>query len=316
MYKIFEDTNNDLSRLGIVNDDTDEYVSIIPQFGANINELVMKHGSGLIAILDGNTKKDQFKGSGIFNSAKLLPFPNRIENGIYSFNGQNYQLEINYKNEGNAIHGLIYDKPFELIHSESSETFAEIVLAYQYDARLSGFPFKYKVEMVYRLEVNKGLICKTNVLNTDNKPMPFGDGWHPFFSFNKSIDDLYLKFSAEELILVDDRLIPTGEFKKFDQYNSLAPIKNAEFDTCFLLSQRSKEHTTEIYDPETNARISIWQETGPRKYNYLQIYTPLQRKSIAIEPMTCNVNAFNNHKGLIILNPGEHFRANYGIRVD
>ena len=72
---------------------------------------------------------------------------------------------------------------------------------------------------------------------------------------------------------------------------------------------------TELYDPQRDLRIVLWQETGKRKYNYLQIFTHPSRMSIAIEPMTCNIDAFNNKEGLITLKSDESFKACYGIRL-
>ena len=59
----------------------------------------------------------------------------------------------------------------------------------------------------------------------------------------------------------------------------------------------------------------MWQEAGPGAYRYLQVYTPPGRESIAIEPMTCAPNAFNNGMGLIRLDPGEAFTASFGISL-
>ena len=83
MYKIIEEMQNDLPRLKISDEKSGEYVSFIPLFGANVNELVLRKGADLISLLDGNTRKEQFIGSGIFNSAKLLPFPNRVASFFY-----------------------------------------------------------------------------------------------------------------------------------------------------------------------------------------------------------------------------------------
>ena len=47
--------------------------------------------------------------------------------------------------------------------------------------------------------------------------------------------------------------------------------------------------------------------------NYLQIYTPASRDCIAIEPMTCAANAFNNGMGTISLKAGEKKSVAYGV---
>jgi aldose 1-epimerase len=145
--------------------------------------------------------------------------------------------------------------------------------------------------------------------------MPFAEGWHPFFGFNVPVDRLFLKFSADRLILVDQRMIPTGETVRYDHFNQLKKIGDTLFDSCFKLKAGQNLHTTELYNPEKDLTVMLWQETGPKRYNFLQVYIPPSRQSIALEPMTCNINAFNNGEGLQILEPGECYEASYGIRI-
>ena len=45
-------------------------------------------------------------------------------------------------------------------------------------------------------------------------------------------------------------------------------------------------------------------------------YIPPDRSSIALEPMTCKANAFNNGDGLITLAPGESFEGSFGVYVN
>jgi len=221
--------------------------------------------------------------------------------------------KFKYKDEGNAVHGLVYDKPFSILSKNIEEQFAEIIFSYDYDGDVPGYPFKYKIKISYMLDCKKGFFSKTIVQNKSNSEIPFGDGWHPFLTFNKNINNLYLKINTTEKILFDNGLIPTGAKEEYNRFNSLMKIGDVEFDNCYLLSNINKKHITELYDEKQNLKIILWQETEIGKYNYLQIYTPPHRTSIAIEPMTCNVNSFNNKEGLNILKPFEKFVADYGV---
>ena len=54
-------------------------------------------------------------------------------------------------------------------------------------------------------------------------------------------------------------------------------------------------------------------------YRYLQLFTgdPLpdvDRRSLAVEPMTCAPNAFRSGDGLLVLEPGESATATWGIQ--
>ncbi len=315
MFQILEEQQNDLTRLKIVNEKTGEYVSIIPQYGANINELVLRNKSGLYSVLDGNKKNEDFAGGGIYNSAKMIPFPNRIEDGSYAFKGKDYQLDMNFPHEKNAIHGLICDKPFNVLNKKATELSGEISFAFQYDQEHKGFPFKFETRISCNLVGGEGLVCTTRVTNNGQQSMPFGDGWHPYFKFDKKVDDIYLKFLSKHIIDVDHRSIPTGKVEEYDEFHTLKPIKDTEFDSCFLLQGEGKIHRAEIYDAQKDVTVIVWQEIGSQAYNYLQVYIPQSRMSIALEPMTCNINAFNNQDGLIILEPGDSFEGRYGVSI-
>ena len=48
---------------------------------------------------------------------------------------------------------------------------------------------------------------------------------------------------------------------------------------------------------------------GSNQYRYCQLFTPPDRLSIAVEPMSCCADAVNNYEGLIRLMPGDTFDA-------
>ena len=45
-----------------------------------------------------------------YASSIMFPFANRINNGKYTFMGEEFQLHCNEKKSNNALHGLIYNK--------------------------------------------------------------------------------------------------------------------------------------------------------------------------------------------------------------
>ena len=315
MFEIVEENKNGLNCVIIKNNNTKEYISIVPQFGASVNEITFRKGKKLISVLDGNRSKDSFKGKDIFKGAKLFPFVNRIKGGYYSFSGANHQLDINYPEEGNAAHGFVYKEQFSLADKIIEKSLARAIFNYHYHGTAKGYPFKFILELSYTLDASNGFSCKTKIINTGKQSLPFGDGWHPLISFNKSVDEIYLKLPEAELILVDENLIPTGERKPYPKFSNSSLIGNTCLDNCFYLKSKENKHWIEIYDPQQDIRLVTWQDAGEQKYNYLQIYIPPERKSISIEPMTSNINSFNNGEGLLILEPGKIFTANYGLNI-
>ena len=310
MFKIIHETQNDLERVKILNTITDEYVSIIPKMGANINEIVLKKENKLYSVLEGKKSKEEFDGMNIYNSAVLFPFPNRVENGRYEFEEKSYQLPINHPAEGHALHGFVCDKTFEIIHQESSDSIAEIILFYEYDGSYPGYPFPFQMNIKYRLD-EKGFSCFTEILNFGKDSMPMSEGWHPYFSFGGSVDNIQLQVPDADIIITD-KLIPTGDKQPYTHFKNPETINENEFDTCFLLKSNKERYETKLINPDEQITVVLWQD---KKYKYLQIYTPPERTSVALEPMTGNVNNFNNKEDLIILKTGEKINLSYGVEL-
>jgi aldose 1-epimerase len=107
-------------------------------------------------------------------------------------------------------------------------------------------------------------------------------------------------------------MMPTGKLIP-EEYDNAITVGNKEFDTGFVLDNLEEKASTEIYDPELDLRIIVWQETGKWKYNYLQVFIPPNRRSIAVEPMTCAADALNNRTGLMVLEPQQSFAATCGV---
>ena len=290
--------------------------SIVPAFGANVSSLTLTKNAAPHRIIAGNTTAEDFAGKGVFRGAKLFPFPNRLKDGTYTFGSATYHMELNYPEEHNACHGFVYDKPFTIERETSGNGDASVTLAYRYDGSLTGYPFPFLLRVGYSLSEADGFSCETRVENTGTAPMPLGDGWHPFFTLGRKVDSLLLHFNAKELIEVGERSVPDGQRHVYDAFAAPEAIGEAAFDTCFMVQgDRRGIHTAELHDREADLTIGLWQETGKGKYNYLQVYTPPDRLSIALEPMSCNIDAFNNREGLITLKPGETFRGRYGVKL-
>ena len=142
MFEIVEENKNGLNCVIIKNIYTKEYVSIVPEFGANVNEITLKKKDTLISVLDGNISKDSFKGMDIFKGAKLFPFANRIKKGCYSFDGVEHKLKINYPEEGNAVHGFVYKEKFSLADKIIGKKSARVIFNYNYLGNSSWLSFQ------------------------------------------------------------------------------------------------------------------------------------------------------------------------------
>lgn len=316
MFKIQEDSFGNLTQMELNNVLSGEYVTIIHDYGTNINELVLQANKKNIPLLRGTNDSREMAKKQWFKGAKLAPFPNRVKDGKYKFNGKDYQMPRNGDAKKNSIHGFLFNKPFDLISHSESSTECNVEFEFTHNGKHEGYPFPFRMNIVYALSED-GFECVTTVKNMGKEAMPFGDGWHPYFKTGTLVDRLQLILPDCEELEVDGGLIPTGKKKPYTRFSDLETIGKTEFDTPFAIKVRERDDTAyiQLYDPDRNFQITLWQEVGKNKYNYFQIYIPQDRQSIAIEPMTCAPDAFNNGIGLIVLEPGESFTGTYGVTL-
>ena len=293
--KHIQDKNNSIRYLELIDQDSSSYAKIDLNLGGSLQELIL-------------SKKDIISGENnlpyenSYSSSILFPFVNRIENGSYNFNHKTFKLHKNESNGHNAIHGLVHDKTFQLIEQEISDKNASVVISYTEINPDLGFPFKYSISLKYVLS-KEALKLNVDIENKDQHAFPFGLGWHPYFKTN----DLYnsqLKINSSKQILVNEKMIPNGEA----DIHWVTPIKIEDkiFDDCFILNNNEVELKT----PEYHLNFNFFSDE-----NYLQIFTPHHRKSIAIEPQTAPANSFNTKMGLRILNPNEIFNISWKIQL-
>lgn len=251
--------------------------------GGRVQQL-MYNGHKVIDDLEHMPYQQSYAGSILF------PFANRIQNGTYQFKDETYHLSCNEIDKGNAIHGLIYNKKFEVFNSNESEDANEITLIYEEKDPPKGFPFLFQVKLIYTL-TNLQLSLKVEVQNTGAKAFPFNLGWHPYF-YCDDFDTSFLSFNSHKVVIMNEKMIALGINERLIE-NPFS-LKNKELDDCYVLNGREVSFFTPNYKIELQ---------GFPKSNFLQLYTPPNENRIAIEPMTGISDSFNHKKGLQMLKP-------------
>ncbi|MBX2921709.1 MAG: aldose 1-epimerase [Chitinophagaceae bacterium] len=274
-------------------------VEIVPACGAMLHAFTVKGPLNIIHSYASKTEFDTSAESGGFKGLKLSPFPCRIQNATYRFNGKEYRFNNNLSN-GSAIHGLLYRQAFTVTEETVTEKEASVKLLYSYPATDPGYPFAYDCVITYTLQAGNALTISTRITNTGKAPLPVADGWHPYFGFGKSVDELELQFASEQ-VLEFINLIPSGKILPNAGFVTPERIGSTELDNSFILDFSKPQPLCVLRDP-----VSQWQlEFYPEKsYPYLQVYIPPHRKSIAIENLSAPPDSFNNGIGLITLPPG------------
>lgn len=314
MYTIEKKKLGKFEKVVLMNTETNEFVSFIPTFGTLVQEIVLqKNGGQLFSLLDSPKDADEIEKNEWYQGAHLAPFPNRINCGQYKFNTQTYSLPINFPNEGHAIHGFLYNKKFTVTDFSSTKDGAEASAEYHYDGELGGYPFPFLIHLTYTLS-KEGFSCSVRAKNIGGGTMPFGYGWHPYFTFHKAADKIELLLPRVRRV-VTENMIPNGDTAPYEKFSSFEEIRDEIFDTTFEIIS-SKKTETILRDKEDGLSIKIWQESEPGKLNFLQVFIPPSRTSVAIEPTTSAPNAFNNGIGLITLAPGEQFASSFGVSIE
>ncbi|GGK57433.1 MULTISPECIES: aldose 1-epimerase [Flavobacteriaceae] len=296
MYKITITKNENplLNEVIIFNKELNFTSSIFPNLGASLQKLDYNG----IEIIDGISANDDglktYKNK--YNSAILFPFPNRISDGKFEFNNTNYNLEINEPALNNRLHGFVFNKSFVVKEKSTSKENAKIVFNYKYKGSTEGFPFPYNLELTYTFTKNK-VSLNFGVLNEGTTAFPFGIGWHPYFKV-PNLKDSTLAFEAKTQYLVNKKMIPTEETRL--KFKTPILIRDTFLDDCFITEKSTTSLKTDSYTIDINF-------SSKKPTSFLQVYTPESRDCIAIEPMTCAPNSFNNKSGLLILEANEKY---------
>ena len=264
-------------------------------YGASLDELNIRNIKVITNLYPLDYKKT-------YPSSILFPFANRINDGQFNFNGSNYNLQCNEKQLNNAIHGLVYNKAFLVDELKKFENHAEIKLYYEELNPPTGYPFKFRVELTYKL-TNEFLSLKINVINLDDKKLPFTVGWHPYFK-SVDLDKSKIQFDCIKKIKCNKNNIALG----FEPFNSKMPLslRKRRFDDAFVLEHPDVKFFTPEYDLVLKSS---------EKESFLQLYTPMNTNAIAIEPMTGVSDSFNNKIGLKKLSPGQSYSIEWQVSI-
>ena len=281
-------------------DTSNKTVIEIATKGALLNSWQVMGHSKPIEIVEGNDFSEgwgNFENNG-FRGGKMSPFSCRIENGQYTLDDSTYTIEKFY-HEKHALHGILYDAVFSIELSETDGQGAYLHLKYHYEGTDKGYPFAYTLLIKWHLHKNNLVTVETFIANLSDSTIPMMDGWHPYFKLDASVNDSFIKLKANGKIEYNAMLLPTGKIMDENEFTISKKIDNVHLDNCYLVDASANTCVLEnekyqlIVQPLMN-------------YPYLQLYTPSDRKSIAIENLSGIPNCFNNKIGLQLMKPHEN----------
>jgi aldose 1-epimerase len=242
----------------------------------------------------------------------LAPWPNRLADGRYEFEGRRHQLPLTEPDAHNAIHGLVQWQPWRAREREPNRVVVEHMLRPQ-----PGYPFALELSIEYALS-DAGLTVSMAATNVGDEACPYGVGAHPYVTLGSQVDGATLILPADTVLLADARGIPTGSravAKTGFDFRQPRTIAATRFDHCFTDLARDGDGRTRVSlrGPETG--VTVWVDEA---FGYLMLYTgdtrpDIARRALAVEPMTCPPNAFQTGTDVVVLEPGESLTGSWGI---
>lgn len=287
------------------------YRAVVLGLGAAVRELTHQ-GRPLVVGFAADEEMPNFRG------AFVAPWPNRIADGRYSFDGSDYALPINEPERGAALHGLVFDRAWTLVeHTASAVTLACTIQP------TDAYPFELSIEAGFSVDEH-GFRTEVAAANTGDRRAPYGVCPHPYLLGGPSpLDEWVLELPASTVLTVTpDRLLPVAkepvDGTPFD-FRSAHTIGDVQIDHAFtdLIRDEAGRATVRVTDPASGTGTAmVWDDTCP----WVQIHTAdlpkkpeSTRLGLAVEPMTCPPDAYNTGEDLVVLEPGASHHTGWTI---
>ena len=135
----------------------------------------------------------------------LVPWPNRLHEGRYAFDGEEHVLPLDEPERRNAIHGLARYVSWTPVDVADDRVTMSVTLWPRH-----GWPFTLSVSVEYALGP-AGLVVTTVAEGTGAGALPYACGAHPYLTVGTpTVDDAELHLPARTWLPTDDDQIPTG----------------------------------------------------------------------------------------------------------
>lgn len=296
--------------LRVVDIASGEYRAAISTFGASIQELTYA-GEPL---LEGYPRGEEPPMSA---NIVMSPWPNRVEDGEYTFHGSDNRLVINEPPRNNAIHGFAGFRTWGV-----QELTADRAVLWIDFGDEQGWPWRMRVTADFQVG-DQGLSVAYTVANRSGEACPLAFGVHLYPSAHGApLDETRLVVPVVEYLpLSQDRNLPDGDLRPTAEIHcELAggqDMRGAWYDHAFTAGGEGERCST-----LTAADGRATSITTAGEFAWFQVYTadpdhgegyPGRGRAVAVEPMTVPPNALRTGKDLAELGPGE--QHTYRLRI-
>lgn len=252
------------------------------------------------------------------HGSPLIPWPNRLADGTYTFDGTEHQVPLSEPEKNNAIHGFLRWRSWRPIEHEPDRVLMGIRLH-----PLKGYPFLLDVQIEYAVS-EAGLTVTTTATNKGETTCPYGSGQHPYLSPGSGlIDECTLQLQAGSWIdTANDRQLPTGTKPTRESpldFTSATTLGDQQLDFPFTDLARDSDQRAWVHlTAPDGSRVELWADDA---YPIIELYTgdtlspDRRRRGLGTEPMTCPPNAFQSGADVQRLDPGQSTVSSWGVRL-
>ena len=298
-------------------------VAIAPDLGSNM--LRFRVGRFDVIHCDASLLRERaFTGNFV-----LWPFPNRMTNRRYVYQGVEYTLQDIKRPEDDEvlIHGLVFDQPWQ--HDTPQVLADSVSVTTWYDMtpdspHFAGFPFESRLSLTYTLR-NNGVRVEYLLRNIGSGTMPYGFALHPYFSAPGGGDNVSVNIPAMRVMEADDRLLPTGRVLNVDtvmyaifDLRQPRPLGCLNLDHVYTGLLPGAVSAIEYRDQALRLNVS-----ASAAFTHVVIYAPPGAPYFCLENQTCATDAINLHHGglqdlahLLEVRPGELHRGHIDYAVE
>jgi len=284
----------------------DQYATIV-EVGANVREYTV----GDRPVFSPFSAEEVAPAS---HGAVLVPWPNRIRDGRYVYEGKPLQLPITETERFTALHGLGCWHRWAV--QRQSAVAAELTLRLP---PTPGYPFDLRFTVRYAL-TEAGLHVTAQAENLGDSTAPYGVGFHPWLSPGfASLDECTVQLDAATRVVTDIRLLPIGLEPATGRYDLRRnrSLRGLALDDAYVDVLRDADGLSWARLSAPDGRIAaIWMDGSLDAWQVCTgdaVTAPGYRRSgLAAEPMTCVADAFRTGDRLINLQPGQAHEVRWG----
>lgn len=291
--------------------------AVFARQGATLLDWRVMHGGESVALTDGYATAAELADQDGVRNGLLAPFPNRVADGRYRFEGREHDLLPGAVGARRIYHGFLRELDLAIARAQDGDDEASVLFtgAVEPDA-FAGYPFALALAVQATLGT-RGIVLVVTATNVGESTAPYACGWHPYFRLGDAdLANLELTVPARRCIVTDEALIPLPGAAAFAavagrptlDFRRARPLGAAVLDRCYAdaIPDADGLIRSRLRDPATGRALTVWQRGGLIHVFTGDTLARDARRAIAIEPVEAMTDAFNRTEfaDLLRLPPG------------